>query len=132
MKGKIKKIFDQQDFPSGFYKRDFVITTEDQYPQDVKFTAVKERTEQVARLGEGDEVLVKFDIRGREYNGNFYVDLNACALSQEADNLQRLLRKPCRLLLCQKFHLCLLLQQTMKTTCRSERQCTGDWHDWKE
>jgi hypothetical protein len=77
MKGKVKKIFDQQDFPSGFYKRDFVITTEDQYPQDVKFTAVKERTEQIARLGEGDEVLVKFDIRGREYNGNFYVDLNA-------------------------------------------------------
>ena len=63
MKGKVKKIFDQQDFPSGFYKRDFVITTEDQYPQDVKFTAVKERTEQIARLGEGDEVLVKFDIR---------------------------------------------------------------------
>ena len=58
MKGKVKKIFDQQDFPSGFYKRDFVITTEDQYPQDVKFTAVKERTEQIARLGEGDEVLV--------------------------------------------------------------------------
>ena len=77
MKGKVKKIFDQQDFPSGFYKRDFVITTEDQYPQDVKFTAVKERTEQIAQLGEGDEVLVKFDIRGREYNGNFYVDLNA-------------------------------------------------------
>tara|TARA_B100000768_G_scaffold182061_1_gene209087 strand:+ start:1299 stop:1673 length:375 start_codon:yes stop_codon:yes gene_type:complete len=77
MKGKIKKIFDQQDFPSGFYKRDFVITTEDQYPQDVKFTAVKERTEQVAQLGEGDDVVVKFDIRGREYNGNFYVDLNA-------------------------------------------------------
>ena len=44
MKGKIKKIFDQQDFPSGFYKRDFVITTEDQYPQDVKFTATKGRT----------------------------------------------------------------------------------------
>jgi hypothetical protein len=77
MKGKIKKIFDQQDFPSGFYKRDFVITTEDQYPQDVKFTATKERTEQIAKYNEGDAVLVKFDIRGREYNGNFYVDLNA-------------------------------------------------------
>ena len=77
MKGKIKKIFDQQDFPSGFYKRDFVITTEDQYPQDVKFTATKERTEQIGKYNEGDAVLVKFDIRGREYNGNFYVDLNA-------------------------------------------------------
>jgi hypothetical protein len=77
IKGKIKKIFEQQDFPSGFYKRDFVITTEEQYPQDVKFTAVKERTEQIAKLQEGDLVLVKFDIRGREYNDNFYVDLNA-------------------------------------------------------
>ena len=77
IKGKVKKIFEQQDFPSGFYKRDFVITTEEQYPQDVKFTAVKERTEQVAKLQEGALVLVKFDIRGREYNDNFYVDLNA-------------------------------------------------------
>ena len=29
------------------------------------------------RFREGDRVLVKFDLRGREYNGNFYVDLNA-------------------------------------------------------
>lgn len=77
MKGKIKKIFEQQDFPSGFYKREFVITTEEQYPQDVKFTTVKERTEQIAKLQEGDAVLVKFDIRGNEYNDKFYVDLNA-------------------------------------------------------
>ena len=77
MKGKVKKIFEQQDFPSGFYKREFVITTEEQYPQDVKFTTVKERTEQIAKLQEGDAVLVKFDIRGNEYNDKFYVDLNA-------------------------------------------------------
>ncbi|MEY2774659.1 MAG: hypothetical protein RLZZ275_1006 [Bacteroidota bacterium] len=77
LKGTVKKIFDQQDFPSGFYKRDFVVTTEDQYPQDIKFTAAKERTEQLMRFREGDRVNVKFDLRGREYNGNFYVDLNA-------------------------------------------------------
>ena len=77
LKGTVKKVFDQQDFPSGFYKRDFVVTTEDQYPQDIKFTAAKERTEQLMRFREGDRVLVKFDLRGREYNGNFYVDLNA-------------------------------------------------------
>ena len=77
MKGKVKKIFEQQDFPSGFYKREFVITTEEQYPQDVKFTTVKERTEQIAKLQAGDAVLVKFDIRGNEYNDKFYVDLNA-------------------------------------------------------
>ena len=77
LKGKIKVLFEQQDFPSGFYKRDFVITTNEQNPQDIKLSALKERVEQLNGLGEGDEVLVKFDLRGREYNGNYYVDLNA-------------------------------------------------------
>ncbi len=77
VKGTLKKLFDQQDFPSGFYKRDFVITTLEQYPQDIKFSALKEKTEQLGQFSEGDVVNVKFDLRGREYNGNYYVDLNA-------------------------------------------------------
>jgi hypothetical protein len=77
VKGKIKVLYDRQDFPSGFYKRDFVITTNEQYPQDIKFGALKERVEQLNGLVEGDEITVKFDVRGREYNGNYYVDLNA-------------------------------------------------------
>ena len=77
LKGKIKVLFEQQDFPSGFYKRDFVITTNEQYPQDIKLSALKERVEQLNGLDEGDNILVKFDLRGREYNGNYYVDLNA-------------------------------------------------------
>jgi len=77
VKGKIKVLYDRQDFPSGFYKRDFVITTNEQYPQDIKFGALKERVDQLNGLVEGDEITVKFDVRGREYNGNYYVDLNA-------------------------------------------------------
>ncbi|MDA0728072.1 MAG: DUF3127 domain-containing protein [Bacteroidetes bacterium] len=77
VKGTLKKLFDQQDFPSGFYKRDFVITTLEQYPQDIKFSALKEKTDQLGQFAEGDVVNVKFDLRGREYNGNYYVDLNA-------------------------------------------------------
>lgn len=77
LKGKVKILFEQQDFPTGFYKRDFVITTNEQYPQDIKLSALKERVEQLNGLSEGDEILVKFDLRGREYNGNYYVDLNA-------------------------------------------------------
>ena len=49
----------------------------EQYPQDIKFSALKEKSEQLGRYGEGDVINVKFDLRGREYNGNFYVDLNA-------------------------------------------------------
>ena len=77
VKGTLKKLFDQQDFPSGFYKRDFVVTTMEQYPQDIKFSALKEKSEQLGQYSEGDVLNVKFDLRGREYNGQFYVDLNA-------------------------------------------------------
>ena len=83
LKGKIKVLFEQQDFPSGFYKRDFVVTTNEQYPQDIKLSALKERVEQLNGLGEGDNILVKFDLRGREYNGNYYVDLNAWRIERD-------------------------------------------------
>ena len=83
LKGTLKKLFDQQDFPSGFYKRDFVITTMEQYPQDIKLSALKEKSEQLSKFSAGDVRNVKCDLRGREYNGQFYVDLNAWRI--EAD-----------------------------------------------
>jgi len=86
IKGKIKVLFDRQDFPSGFFKRDFVITTNDQYPQDIKFGALKERVEQLNGLSVDDEVTVKFDVKGREYNGNYYVDLNAWRIERGASS----------------------------------------------
>jgi single-strand DNA-binding protein len=81
MKGTLVKLMDRQDFPSGFFKRDFVVRSEEQYPQDVKFTLTKERVELLNAFQEGQTVQVSFDVRGREYNGNYYVDLNAWRLS---------------------------------------------------
>lgn len=75
LEGKIKVIFDEQKFDSGFYKREFVITTEEQYPQDIKFELLKEKTELVRDANIGDRVKVSFDIRGREWNGNYYNNL---------------------------------------------------------
>ena len=86
IKGKIKVLFDRQDFPSGFYKRDFVITSNEQYPQDIKFGALKERVEQLEGLSVEDEVTVKFDVKGREYNGNYYIDLNAWRIERGASS----------------------------------------------
>ena len=41
--GTIKEIGELQTFDSGFVKREFILTTEEQYPQDVKFEAIKEK-----------------------------------------------------------------------------------------
>ena len=83
MKGKIKAIMDEQRFDSGFYKREFVITTNEQYPQDIKFELMKEKVEMLGGMSVGDAVNVKFDVRGREWNGNYYVNLNAWKLEAE-------------------------------------------------
>ena len=50
--------------------------------QDIKLSALK-RVEQLNGMSEGDSVLVKFDLRGREYNGNYYVDLNAWRIESD-------------------------------------------------
>ena len=78
MKGTVKRLYDVwKSETSEFYKREFVITTAEQYPSDVKFSALKEKSDQLSQIKEGDQVLVKFDVRGREYNDRYYVDLNA-------------------------------------------------------
>jgi hypothetical protein len=80
LSGKLKLVMDEQKFDSGFYKRDFVITTEEQYPQDVKFSLNKERTEFLNQFNPGDQMLVRFDVRGREWQGKYFVDLVAWKL----------------------------------------------------
>lgn len=83
--GKIKKIFDQQDFPSGFYKREFVVTTDERFPQDIKLDCLKEKVEMLEGLDEGSPVKVSFDIRGREWNEKFFVDLTAWKIERDVE-----------------------------------------------
>jgi len=77
MTGILKIKGEIQNFPSGFSKRPFVITTQEQYPQDVQFELTKNGTSHIDRFNEGELLKVTFDIRGREYNGKYFVNLNA-------------------------------------------------------
>lgn len=77
LNGKLKVLFDVQTFPSGFSKREFVITTEEQYPQDVKFELVKDKTSMVDKYNVGDQLKVSFNVRGNEFQSKYYVSLNA-------------------------------------------------------
>ena len=76
--GNVKLIMDQQTFPSGFTKREFVVTSpDDKFPQDIKFDCVKDKCALLDRISVGQSVKVSFDIRGNEYNGKYYVNLTA-------------------------------------------------------
>ena len=79
--GKIKLISETQNFPSGFSKREFVVTTGDtKYPQDLKFEMVKDKCAVLDNYKEGSDVKVSFDVRGNEYNGKYYVNLSCWKL----------------------------------------------------
>ncbi len=75
--GKIKLINEVQTFPSGFMKREFVVTTaHDKYPQDLKFEVVKDKCAMLDSFEPGQDVTVAFDVRGNEYNGKYFVNLS--------------------------------------------------------
>ena len=74
----LKVLEDTQTFASGFAKREFVIEVPDgKYPQMVKFETVRDKIDLLNSLSIGDEIKVTFDVRGNEYNGRYYVNLNA-------------------------------------------------------
>ena len=74
--GKIKIIQDEQTFESGFSKREMVVTVEDgNYPQDINLEFMKDKASLLDGLKPDEEVKVTFDIRGREYNGRYYNNL---------------------------------------------------------
>lgn len=82
MTGTIKLIKEQQSSASGFTWREFVITTEEErFPQDVIFRCTKDRCALLDNFQPGERIQVSFDIRGREYNGKFFVNLEAFRFS---------------------------------------------------
>lgn len=80
--GKLKLILDVQTFSSGFTKREFVVTTEEQYPQDVKFELIKDKTSLIDAFKPNDPIKVSFNLRGNEYNGKYFVNLQAWRLEK--------------------------------------------------
>lgn len=78
IKGRIIVINEKQTFASGFQKQEFVIDDmADQYPQQIKLEAVKDICDKVGVMSIGDQVSVDFNLRGNEYNGKYYVNLQA-------------------------------------------------------
>jgi single-strand DNA-binding protein len=77
--GKIKVIQEAKTYGAkGFTKREFVVTVaEGKYPQDIALEFVQDNVKLLDGLTAGQTVTVTFDIRGREYNGRYFNNLQA-------------------------------------------------------
>lgn len=77
LKGKIHKIFPTEKKTETFQTRELVLETQEQYPQWIKFQLVQENCQILDHLVEGQQVNVKFDLKGREWNGKYFTNLQA-------------------------------------------------------
>ncbi|MEM9836078.1 MAG: DUF3127 domain-containing protein [Bacteroidota bacterium] len=77
--GKLHKKFETENKTDTFRAREFVIEVDGggNYPQFVKFQCVQDRTTIVDDVNEGDQIKVHFDLRGREWQGKYFTNLNA-------------------------------------------------------
>lgn len=83
--GKIKLIQDEQQFNSGFRKREIVVTVEDgKYSQDILLEFLQDKIALLDNFSPGQDVTVSFNIRGREYNGRYFNNLAAWKIAAAA------------------------------------------------
>ena len=66
--GKIKLINETKEYGSkGFRKRELVVTTEEQYPQDLLVEFIQDKCDILNSYNVGDSVKVDINLRGREW-----------------------------------------------------------------
>lgn len=90
--GKVYRVLETQVISDKFKKREFVIETEGQYPQLVKFQALNDATMILDKVKVGDNVTVFFNLSGRAYTNKegkemFFTNLNAWRL-KAADSVE--------------------------------------------
>lgn len=81
--GKLHKKYETENKTGSFQAREFVIEIDSgNYAQFIKFQLVQDRCALLDDYQEGQPIKVHFDLRGREWNGKYFTNLNAWRLEQ--------------------------------------------------
>ena len=65
--GKIKVVGELETFASGFTKKLLVVTTDDQYPQNIGIEFMKDKVDLLSGYAVGQDVKVSINLGGREW-----------------------------------------------------------------
>lgn len=93
LQGTIKKIGEIQTFGSGFQKREMILVTQEQYPQPINIEFTQDKIALLDNLGEGDQVKVGINIRGREWTSpqgevKYFNSINGWRVERMGGNMQ--------------------------------------------
>jgi hypothetical protein len=78
IEGTLFKKFETQKVKDSFQKREFVIEVQDgSYPQRIKMELTQDKCQLLDNYNEGEKMKVSFNIRGSEWQGKYFVNLQA-------------------------------------------------------
>jgi hypothetical protein len=75
LKGTVQLIQPVETFDSGFQKQVLVLNTGGEYPQEIPIEFIKDSIQKLTNLQVGQSIIVGINIRGNEYNGKFYANI---------------------------------------------------------
>jgi len=70
--GQVKRIGAIEQVTDKFKKRDLILDIPGQFPQVIKFEAVQDKCHLLDNLMPGQNIVVHFNLNGREHNNNIY------------------------------------------------------------
>jgi hypothetical protein len=94
----IKSIGETQTFGEKFQKREFIVDTDEQYPETLKLEFVNDQCDVLDRFSVGEVVTIAYVLKGNEYQGKYYVQIRAIAISGVADKFVEKEHKKAKLL----------------------------------
>ncbi len=77
IEGTLHRKYEAENKSGSFTAREFVIQIQSgNYPEYPKFQLVQDRVNLIDQFNEGDSIKVFFDLRGREWQGKYFTNLN--------------------------------------------------------
>jgi hypothetical protein len=76
IKGTIKVLTPIIEVSEKFKKREIVVTTNETYPQDISVQFSQAKCDLLNGYLIGQDVNISYNLRGNEYNGKYYVQLD--------------------------------------------------------
>ena len=84
IQGTVERVMETETFPSGFQKRVLVINTGGEWHQTIPVEFVKDKTSKLDGLQPGQNVTAHINLRGNEYNGKYYANVQGWRLESES------------------------------------------------
>ncbi len=83
IEGTLHRKYPTENKSGSFQAREFVLQiSSGQYPEHPKFQLVQDRVSLLDQFEEGDRIKVMFDLRGREWQGKFFTNLNCWRIAR--------------------------------------------------